>query len=526
MKRNVFRATVSLLAALLLLLCALPLPAIGSLAELFPGATTRGGFTLTRPAGGAHGWAFGAYPYDLGALGYVEEEFFIEGTAQRCEPIGSLTQDGKWTLQAVSAAPYKTRFIVRRPAESADFNGVVVIEWANVSGGFEMAMMDSPGLYEEGFAYVSASVQMNGLYGFAEDPKGLTVWDAARYGSLHMVDDGQSYDIFTQIGRAVGKNRPTGGLDPMAGFAVEKVIAVGASQSGSRVLSYTNGVQPMEATFDAVIPAICAGRGTDFASESAHEKEDGKTTVRNVPTRVREDINCKVFVLNTQTEANTLGKLAQPDTSSIVSWQITGAAHLPTERMAAVAAQCVRDGMAGYGSYTQEKLAPVDWTLAYEAALVGLIRWIDGGAPLPTIAPMASINMLFGYWKDKQGNAKGGVRLPEISVPLASCSISLLSGFSGKVTPFSQKEIRKLYPTHAAYAEKVTHAANDAVEQGILLPYRAAQYIADVNADWVVSLWTDSPAIELGSESLLDRLIAACAAAFGSIAELLRGLFD
>ena len=480
---------------------------VALLLTAFPvGVSAHSNFTLSRPGKGTHGWAFGAYPYDICNLGYVEEEFFIEGTAQRYSPIGKLKKDGKWTLQTVSAAPYKTRFIVRRPANPGDFNGVVVVEWANVSGGFEMSMMDSPGLYEEGFAYVTASVQMNGLYGFAEDPKGLTFWDAERYGSLHMADDGQSYDIFTQISRAVGKERPLGGLDPMDGLVVKKVIAVGASQSGSRVLSYANGVQPIEAAFDAIIPAICAGRGTDFASEIAHVKEGGKTKARNVSTRVREDINCKVFILNTQTEANTLGRLAQPDTDSIVSWQIAGATHLPPERMIAVTAQCARDGLAGYGTFEKEKLAPTDWTLAYEAALVGVVNWIDNGTPLPSQKPLASINMLFGYCKDKKGNAKGGVRLPELSVPLAIYNISLLTGFSGKVTPFSQREILKLYPTHQAYIEKVAEAANTAVKQGILLPYRVEEYIAAAKANWVATLWTDKPAVALTGRG---RLCAA-----------------
>ena len=471
----------------------IPIPE--NLTEVLDHATTRGGFTLSYPTAGEHGWAFGAYPYDINAIGYVEEEFFIEGMAQRYEPIGELTKNGEWTLQPHSVAPYKTRFIVRRPANPADFNGVVIVEWANVSGGFEMSMMDSSGLYENGFAYVTASVQMNGLYGFPESPKGLTVWDNERYGSLQMIDDGQCYDIFTQIARAVGKNRTTP-LDPMAGLVVEKVIAVGASQSGSRVLSYANGIQPIENTFDAIIPTICAGRGTDFASESAHEKADGKTSSRTISTRVREDINCKVFVLNTQTESNALGSLAQPDTKNIVSWQIAGASHLPPERMVAITAQCIRDGLTGYGS-SEEELTPTDWTLPYEAALVGIIDWIDNGIALPTIDSLASINMLFGYHTDNKGNAKGGVRLPEISVPIATYDISLLTGFSGKISTFSQDEIMALYPTHESYVTDITNAAHAAVIQGIMLPHRTQEYIDKANADWVATIWTDTPAIEL-----------------------------
>ena len=386
---------------------------------------------------------------------------------------------------------------MQRPAHPDDFNGTVVIEWVNVSGGFEMACMNSPGIYNEGFAYVLASVQVNGLYGFAENPMGLTHWDSARYGDLNISDDGLSYDIFTQISRAVGKERDATEIDPMGGLDVQKVFAVGASQSGSRVFSYANGVQPIEKAFDAIVPAVYAGRGTDFDSEIAHIKEGGKTKVRNVSARIREDINCKVFIINSQTEANTLGNLAQPDSDTIVSWQVAGSSHLPPQRMIAIAQQCKRDGIAGLGDYEPNKLEPTDWSYVCEAALIRIMDWIDNGKQPPEIEPLSSINALFGYRLDNRGNVQGGVRLPEISVPIATYDISLLSGLYGKVYAFSQNEILELYPTHQAYIDAVTTAANAAAAQGIMLPYRATEYIEAANAAWVATLWTDTPAIEL-----------------------------
>jgi len=480
-----------------------------NLVQVVDGATTRGGYSASGPiSGGERGWAYGAYFGDIGEVGYIEEEFFIEGTAQRYEPIGELGKDGGWTIEAVSAEPYKTRFIVRRPADAADFNGTVVIEWANVSGGFEMSFMDSPGLYEEGFAYVAASVQYNGLYGFAENPKGLTVWDSARYGSLNIADDALSYDIFTQIARAVGKNRAQDGIDPMGGLVVDKVFGVGESQSGSRILSYANGVQPIENVFDALMPIVCGGKGTDFARELAHYKEGGKTIGRSLSARVREDINCKIVIINSQTESNALGSTAQPDTSSIVSWQVAGASHLAPRRMETVLLQMERDDIIGYDVDTDAKLKPVDWTNVYEAALVRVQEWIDDGTQPPAIAPLSSINMLVGYFLDNDGNVKGGVRLPELTAPIATYDISLLAGLNGKVTAFSREEIKALYPTHQDYIVRITEEANSAVALGIILPYRAEEYIRDAQLDWVASIWTDEPMIELiGSGSSFNMIL-------------------
>src|ERR1700730_18056071 len=39
-----------------------------------------------------HGWRFGAFYGDIGALGYVEEEYFIAGQALRLAPVGALRQ--------------------------------------------------------------------------------------------------------------------------------------------------------------------------------------------------------------------------------------------------------------------------------------------------------------------------------------------------------------------------------------------------------------------------------------------------
>jgi hypothetical protein len=494
-----------------------PPPAPDGPAQDDSGAAARGGFTVSQPeAGGARGWAFGAYLGDIGEIGYVEEEYFIEGTARRYAPVGKLKGDGKWSLREDGAAPYKTRFIVRRPADPARFNGTVVLEWANVSAGYEITLTDSEGLYKEGFAYVAASAQRNGLYGFAENPQGLIAWDGGRYGGLSIPDDGLSYDIYTQIARAVGKDRPRGGIDPMGGLEVGKLFAAGASQSGSRVLSYANGVQPTENAFDAVIPVVSAGRGTDFSRETAHVKEGGKTKVRNVSTRVREDINCKAFIINTQTEAAALGKLAQPDTPSIVSWQVAGAAHFAPYAMDAVIARNERDGITGaLGDGGASRLRAADWTYVYEAALVRIGEWIDAGKQPPAIAPLDTINIFLGCRKDARGNAKGGVRLPEITAPIAKYDVNIMSGLSYSAYAFKQSDLLKLYPTHKAYVDSVTREANAAATLGIILPYRAERYAEDAQSDWVATLWTDAPAVPLtGSPFDFAPLIfaAVCAA--------------
>ncbi|MDR1149147.1 MAG: hypothetical protein LBK66_11005 [Spirochaetaceae bacterium] len=462
---------------------------VDQIVQVFDNATTRGGFKVTGPVtGGNHGWAFGAYLGDISELGYepgyIEEEYFIEGTAQYYQPVDALAKDGKWTLEAVGAAPYKTRLTVRRPADPAKFNGTVIVEWANVSAGYEISLMDNRGIYDEGFAYAAVSAQVNGLYGFEENPRGLIPWDSERYGSLDIPNDGMSYDIFTQAARAVSQNRPREGVDPMGGLEVKKLFALGESQSGSRVLSYANGVQPVEKIFDAIIIVASAGRGTDFLNEMAHVKQGGKTKVRNIASRVREDINGKVFVINTQTESLFLGKLAQPDTDNIRSWQIAGASHSAPSFIEDIYHRMYRDGLIdALPSNSAFDTNVVDWSYVVEAAMVQIQNWIDYGKEPAHIPAMQVVNMLFGYKTDKQGNARGGVRLPELEVPVTRYFVNMMkTGLSGHKIPFKEKEIKKLYATHQDYVDKVTAAAMAAEKAGIILPYRAEEYIREAAA--------------------------------------------
>ena len=89
------------------------------------------------PATGGNGvpLVFGHAAFDLADVGYTQSEFFVEGTAAAYTPANPLTNDGKWTVAPFSPAAYKTRIVVNRPIDPDDFNGSVVVEWFNVSGG-------------------------------------------------------------------------------------------------------------------------------------------------------------------------------------------------------------------------------------------------------------------------------------------------------------------------------------------------------------------------------------------------------
>ncbi|HZB72875.1 MAG TPA: alpha/beta hydrolase domain-containing protein, partial [Acidimicrobiales bacterium] len=70
---------------------------------------------------------------------WVEEERMAAGTAASYRADGDLPEDGRFELAEAGSAEYRTRIVVRRPERPEDFNGTVVVEWLNVSGGLDAA---------------------------------------------------------------------------------------------------------------------------------------------------------------------------------------------------------------------------------------------------------------------------------------------------------------------------------------------------------------------------------------------------
>ena len=158
---------------------------------------------------GTKGWPFGRPNVDLGAYGYREDEFFLEGTAERYRPRPGteLSRDGHWQVEPAESTPYKTRFVVYRPVDPQAFNGTVLVSWNNVSAGLRRLQRGQPEILESGFAYVAVTAQRAGVHGMGESPMGLRAWDPQRYGTLSIPSDDYSYDIFTQRG---APSQPTG----------------------------------------------------------------------------------------------------------------------------------------------------------------------------------------------------------------------------------------------------------------------------------------------------------------------------
>jgi len=442
--------------------------------------------------GGIHGWPFAGASVDLAARGWVEEEYFIEGEAPRYRQMGELDPDGRWKIERVEGVPFKTRAIVRRPVDPTRFSGTVVVEWNNVSAGCEIAEAGEGNvIFEEGLVWVGVSAQRVGVHGFPQDPQGLLAWDPERYGTLHIEDDGLSFGVFSEVAKAVASpSRPRQPRDPLNGLEVRSLMAIGGSQSASRLVTYINAVQPLEEVFDGFIPFTWFGSRNGVDDRTIFNPAEPST--RNImrdPTRIRDDLGTPVLVVNSECEAGACFGVRQPDADLFRYWEVAGAPHGPRLHMEKIMVKMARNGLGspGGGTFDPSVLSPVPWAPVLDAGIGHMHHWMNGGPPPPS---QPVIEMKPGtpptVKRDASGNAIGGIRVPELAVPLGRNIAEMVeagaAGLMGQFFPFDDDVVKSMYPTQKDFESAFESAANDAVAAGVLRPSDAQEAVTRARA--------------------------------------------
>ena len=445
--------------------------------------------------GGRHGWAFARPLFDLAERGYVEEEFFLSGeaTTYTQAPGTDWGRDGKWTVNPSGKVPFRTRLLVYRPADSRKFNGTVVTCWNNVTAGYELFFGESPEVLESGCAFVCASVQKVGVHGFEDNPQGLVAWDRERYGDLDIPTDDASYDIFTQIGRAVGPNRDRTN-DPLGGLEVSSVIGIGASQSAGRLATYVNAIHPFSSrqggrTFDGYILQIYFGAGAGIEASDRPTPVD-RTAPRAVPRAanlIREDLDVPAMIVNTELEAIACYGVRQPDTAKFVTWEAAALTHVSYQAQVIRNRKYERDFGVAPPAASQE-MNRIYIQPYYDAALHHMRGWVKGGTPAPA-QPLIEFTSAGEVVRDEHGIARGGIRLPQAAVPVAmNSSVPVSRDFPGMLRGsnqvFGAAELRSLYGDEANYLRLFEAAAARAVERGVMLPRDVAPAIEEAASEY------------------------------------------
>jgi len=431
-------------------------------------------------AGGRRGAIYGAFHGDMAAQGYIEEEYFVAGTAQSFRPVGELGRDGRWQVVPDRRAPYKTRVIVHRPKDPAKFNGVVMAEWTNVSTFSDLSNAVNESFWQSGYVYVAISAQKVGIDGLDAVPvSGLKSWDSQRYGGLVHPGDAFSYDIFTQVAQALVSAKGRSGPDPLGGLKTKHVIATGESQSAARLATYINAVHPLAGFFSAFMPCVLVGGGSELTNpeiipgESAADYNK-RFFARIVETTIRDDLDTPILILLSETEARMFRVPPQPDAAKLRLWEVAGAVHGSACDTGYRPSVAERDGIRDPVGGADARMVRFMPTMA--AAGLALARWREGGAPLARHPRLLRGTGPRDIVVDVQGNALGGVRLPEVEAPTATFDTTT-SPARGNRRPLADEVLRRLYPTDQDYINKVRAAVDTALLGDLILPYRAEEYL-------------------------------------------------
>jgi hypothetical protein len=429
-------------------------------------------------SGGAKGWPFASAAFDLAAIGYVEEEWFLEGEADTFRHRAGTTRswDGRWEAEVSGALPFRTRVLVRRPVDSACWNGSACLLWNNVSHGFDLLVGESAELYDGGFALVAVSAQAHGVHGYPGGATpGLALWDPERYGTLEIPGDAASYDIYTQAARLARSGE--------LGFAARRVIGVGASQSAVYLATYLNAIQPLSRALDACILDIYFGNGSPLEPQPSglHDPSQIAAAVTRMPPGshlLRDDLGIPVFVMNSESESTLHHPVRQPDTDHYRYWEVAGVAHSPRDRgTPRIPSSWPRDlgtNESRIGTPPDANVLRLDEVRS--SVLRHVQRWlVDGIAPpiQPRIEFARSADGAPIIRRDALGLALGGVRLPDVEAPRARHSGLAADGtlsLSGSTTPFDEVVLKRLYPDDEAHRARRAAAVARAVEAGVLRP--------------------------------------------------------
>ena len=430
-----------------------------------PWATISGPIPADKAGSGTLNTIYSASAIELEDAGYVEQEYFIEGRANRYS-------DSQLENASIvdSDHRYKTRLIIRRPEASA-FNGIVIVEWINVTGGPDKDIdwwQSGSHFIRNGYAYVVVSAQQMGI-------DTMKQWSDARYGSLDVTHDGMatrdelSYDIFSAVGKAiyrVGDSPANGELDILNGLRAEQIIATGHSQSASRLATYLNSVHPLDPVYDGVM--VHGGGG-----------------------RIRDDQPVKIFKIMAETDMPRRAASPQPDTNTFRQWEVAGSSHvdIPFE-IEYGKVRNLREGLSLENVLPRDQgcdlptYSRVPFRDVMNAAFEHLVVWIRDDTAPPTAEPLKLKRMMpeVEFARDEYGNVLGGIRLADHVVATAK-NTGMNNGSNrfcflyGSHQPFDQATLNTLYPNHSSYVDAVREVVEKNVADGYILPLAAQQTI-------------------------------------------------
>ena len=433
-------------AAALLLLCGAPTG--GAQAQVVPDLPTVEG-PITGPGPMHPGIRPGPEGTNLADFDYFDEEYFVSGfTVDPANPTSGVR------------TPYKTRLLIRKPANPQKFSGMLVGEPTHRGGNGLICQYARFGIGQRGHACMTVAARRINLINPLTAGAGLYEFNIERYGNLQ-VTDAQANQIIAQVGRLLREN-PVGG--PMGEYAVRTLILSGTSDSSGATRTYMSS-GPMLDHSELRMPdggpiyqgfLVTAILGSGFVP-----------TIADAP----------VIQMPTQSELHSTNGFRRPDSDApsnrFRSYEMSGMSH-----------NDARENPAFFDC-TNMNLSQFPYGAMTFMGLQHLLDWAAHGTIPPRAPSVMEIdnNTSDGtrVALDEFGNAKGGIRTTYLDVPLFTITIPNsgpgLCSQTGFQTRLPDDVLKRLYGNYGQYVSKVEHRLKELMDEGWFPKEYASDYV-------------------------------------------------
>ena len=382
---------------------------------------------------------------DLAHFKYVTKEYFVSGKA--------------------NGQPYKTRIVIRKPADDSKFSGFILAESMHPSG--------NPWMFHFTHTYSMTEGHI-GLEILTSATQGFTEFNPERYKDLS-VGAGQANEIIAQVGALIKSKQKD---NPLAGLTVRKMILTGSSASAGVVVNYlpahmVQRLSDMKPVYDGFMPTSNGGtlRLVDVP-------------MVQVPT-MRETMN---------------GATTRPDGDAPGNqfrvYEFAGMAHIDS-----------RDAAAYYPDPCKLPISRFPMAAYMSVALNHLWQWLDKGT-----APPHADRIYMDYNTggdgslmalDEYGNVKGGIRTTYIDFPTMKIGVpnsgseppiknphpfiaargeaaqNQLCNLANYQLPLTQAQLKKLYKDKKDYQTRVQQRYDELMKQGWALQVYRSVVLGD-----------------------------------------------
>jgi len=460
---------------------------------------------------------------------YVIWQGKIHGELSSKEPVPGLD---KAPRNARGNVEYAARIVLIIPADPEDGNGALVVDVPNRGRAYAEALYNSPrdqpfasGTFEQGTGFL----QDNG-FSVAE-----VYWELGQGADLPSFVDAQGKTRYVEgVGFAIVRDAAdflahaskdaAGTPNPLKG-AISRAIAVGKSQDGRFLKTFLlQGFNMVggRRVFDGMhvfvsaaglLPILQTGTGPESSGNGSPSFDnpefpgvnDGPLTIGEIIAKVeaRGEVPPKMILVSSTTDYYSLraslgrtgatGTADRPIPQNVRMYDVAGAPHVV---LAKSPAECkMHSGTLDWAPVARATLARLDGWVAVNAEPPEneLMPLEPAGAQPPALrAPKNLPQAVIQVPKlDADGNAVGGVRLPDLAVPLGTHSGQnvpdpFLCSLVGSYTPFAatrvQREaggdarlsVEERYRNRDDYVNRIRVAALELVRRGFLLPEDAA----------------------------------------------------